>query len=321
MIGSPVKEYATTCMLTNISPSITGPAGNKVQACQVLAHNAQRQGEGGLRTQGLFKVSHPGKPLVSILMAVFNSATFLEKAILSVLKQDYANLEFIIVDGGSTDGTIDIIRKYEHAINYWVSEPDRGISDAFNKAVILAAGDYFNFQGAGDYPVSDSVVSEMMLGVDAQNDMLICGRVQRVTETEEEKVIWIAPKHYTSKFNKRSLLFKMPLPHQALFTHRRMFELYGLFDTDNIFTMDYEHLLRAYKHFPEVKLKDIVFSAWREGGVGTGRMLEHLREQVKIKEKNKVAPRLVLKLLEYWIYFKFYVKKGLMTLRVLDDKS
>lgn len=316
MIKESVREFATTHMLTKTSPSIDGITGSRVQRCQVLARNLQRRGEGGLRTQGLFKMSQPGKPLVSILMAVFNSATFIEETILSVLNQDYENLEFIIVDGGSTDATVDIIRKYQHAINYWVSEPDRGISDAFNKAVILAAGDYVNFQGAGDYLVSDSVVREMMIGVDAQNDMLICGRVLRVAETEEKQVIWVAPKRYTPDFNKRSLLLRMPLPHQALFTHRKMFDRYGLFDTDNIFTMDYEHLLRAYKDFPAVKLKDIQFSAWREGGIGTGRMFEHLKEQVKIKRQNNVAPLPVLKLLEYWVFFKFYIKKFLAVLKV-----
>lgn len=264
-----------------------------------------------MRTQGLFKASQPGKPLVSILTVVFNGARFFEETILSVLNQDYDNLEFIVVDGGSTDGTVELIRKYEHAINYWVSEPDQGISDAFNKAIVLAAGDYVNFQGAGDYLVSNGVVSEMMDGVEVKNDMLICGRVQRVTETEEKKILWVAPKHYTPDFDKRALLLRMPFPHQALFTHRKMFDVYGLFDTDNVFTMDYEHLLRAYKNFPAVKLKDIFFSAWREGGVGTGRVLDWLKEQSKIKRKNKVASAPILLLLDAWILFKYYVKKSL----------
>lgn len=303
-------------MLTRTPPSITSNSPSHVERRLTFAHSPILLGEGGLRTLGLFKASQPGKPLVSILTVVFNSARFLEETILSVLNQDYENLEFIIVDGGSTDGTIEVIRKYEHAINYWVSEPDKGISDAFNKAIILAAGDYLNFQGAGDYLVSNSVVSEMMDGVDASTDMLVCGKIQRVAETEEKKVIWIAPRYYTPDFDKRSLLLRMPLPHQALFTHRQMFDLHGLFDTDIVFAMDYEHLLRAYKDFPAVTLKNILFSAWREGGIGTGRTLECLKEYAKIKHQHKVAPLLVLKLLEYWILLKFYIKKYLVALNM-----
>lgn len=304
-------------MLSRIPPATTSDSDSQVERCLVFAHSPLRLGEGGLRTQGLFKASQPGKPLVSILTVVFNSVRFLEETILSVLSQDYDNLEFIIIDGGSTDGTVELIRKYEHAINYWISEPDKGISDAFNKAIVVATGDYVNFQGAGDYLVSSNVVTEMMNQVDPSVDMLVCGRVQRVTETEEKEVLWVIPKHYTPDFDKRTLLLRMPFPHQALFTHKKMFDLYGLFDTGNVFTMDYEHLLRAYKNFPSVTLKDILFSAWREGGIGTGRLLDHLKEQARIKHQNNVAPLAILMSVEYWIFFKYYVKRCLVAFKIL----
>lgn len=277
---------------------------------QINNRRIWRQSEGGMRTHGVFKVSRPGNPLVSVLTVVFNGAEFLERTILSILDQDYENLEFIVIDGGSTDGTVDILKRYEHAIDYWVSEPDKGISDAFNKAVALAAGDYLNFQGAGDYLLSRHVVSEMMEGVDPERDMLICGRVQRVSEHDDKQVLWVAPKRYTPNFNKRSLLFRMSLPHQALFTHKKMFERYGLFDVENRFCMDYEHLLRAYKNFPAVKLKNIIFSAWREGGVGQDRTLEVLKEYGKIKMKNQVASPFVLWLIQNWIFLKHYIKQN-----------
>ena len=270
--------------------------------------NAERQGEGGLRTFGRFKHTLAGKPLVSILTVVFNGAQFLEQTIQSVLKQDYDNIEFIVIDGGSTDGTLNILRKYENVIDYWISEPDKGISDAFNKAVLLSSGDYLNFQGAGDLLVAGDVVSRMMEGIDVQCDMLISGRVQRVKEHEPNEILWIAPRNFSPSFDKRSLLFRMSLPHQGLLTNRRMFERYGLFDTSNVFSMDYEHLLRAYHEFPQVVMKDVVFSAWREGGIGLGRYAEILREYSKIKKKNKVAPTVVLELIGFWSYFKLLVR-------------
>lgn len=298
-------------MLPNNQINSKSHAELKVEQMFFLPANPLRRGEGGLRKQGHFKSSRPEMPLVSILTVVFNGAEFIERTILSILDQDYENLEFIVIDGGSTDETVDILKRYEHAIDYWVSEPDKGISDAFNKAVTLAAGDYLNFQGAGDYLLSRHVVSEMMVGVDPERDMLICGRIQRVSEHDDKQVLWVAPKRYTAKFNKRSLLFRMSLPHQALFTHKEMFERYGLFDVNNRFCMDYEHLLRAYSDFPTVKLKNIIFSAWREGGVGGDRTLDVLKEYGKIKMKNKVAPQFILILIERWILFKYYTKRGL----------
>jgi len=298
-------------MLPNNQINFKSNAELKVEQMLFLPAKSQRQGEGGLRKQGHFKSSRPEMPLVSILTVVFNGAEFIERTILSILDQDYENLEFIVIDGGSADGTVDLLKRYEHVIDYWVSEPDKGISDAFNKAVTLAAGDYLNFQGAGDYLLSRHVVSEMMEGVDPERDMLIGARVQRVSEQDDKQVLWVAPKRFNPKFNKRSLLFRMSLPHQALFTHKKMFELYGLFDVNNRFCMDYEHLLRAYSDFPTVKLKNIIFSAWREGGVGQDRTLEVLKEYGQIKMKNRVAPAFVLWLIEYWIFLKHYSKKYL----------
>ena len=83
----------------------------------------------------------------SIITPSFNSIKTIEKTIKSVINQTYENIEYIIIDGGSTDGTVDIIKKYENKIKYWISEKDRGISDAFNKGLDVSSGDYINFQG------------------------------------------------------------------------------------------------------------------------------------------------------------------------------
>lgn len=89
-------------------------------------------------------------PKVTIITVAFNAADYIEKTLLSVINQTYSNIEYIIIDGGSTDGTVDIIKKYSNKISYWISEPDKGIYDAMNKGINKATGDWINFMNAGD---------------------------------------------------------------------------------------------------------------------------------------------------------------------------
>ena len=106
---------------------------------------------GGLRTKGITKSSRPGEPLISVVTVVYNGAETLEQTVLSVLGQTYGNVEYVIIDGGSSDGTLDIIRKYEDKIDFWQSEPDGGIYDAMNKGIALATGEYIALLNADDW--------------------------------------------------------------------------------------------------------------------------------------------------------------------------
>lgn len=115
-----------------------------------LPKSKGRRGEGGLRKMGYFKKSSQEKPLLTIITVVQNRKIDLEHTILSIIGQAYDNVELIIIDGGSTDGTINILYKYEHAIDYWVSEKDKGIYDAMNKGIDLALGVWVMFINAGD---------------------------------------------------------------------------------------------------------------------------------------------------------------------------
>jgi hypothetical protein len=143
----PQPVYSTTQNLVSQPPA----ARQQV----VDTHVFQSQGSpslqtGGLRTQGLFKTAPSDRVLLSIVTVVYNGAQSIEQTIQSVLNQSYEHLEYIIIDGGSTDGTLDIIRRYEDRINYWISDSDQGIYSAMNKGTRLASGSHVLHLNADD---------------------------------------------------------------------------------------------------------------------------------------------------------------------------
>ena len=99
--------------------------------------------------------------LISIVTVSYNAVLTIEQTILSVINQTYPNVEYIIIDGGSTDGTVDIIKKYANKIAYWVSEPDKGIYDAMNKGGLKATGDFIQFLNAGDWFENEYVIEKI----------------------------------------------------------------------------------------------------------------------------------------------------------------
>ena len=160
--------FSTTRRVIRTFPPRGDAADSGFHGGMVLPRNPRRQGEGGLRLQGYLKepalgsgdrvlidekISQP-HILVTVVTVAFNCAKTIEESIVSVITQNYDNIEFIVIDGNSTDGTFEIIRKYENAIDYWISEPDEGIYDAMNKALDLALGDRIYFLGGDDILVS-----------------------------------------------------------------------------------------------------------------------------------------------------------------------
>jgi glycosyltransferase involved in cell wall biosynthesis len=133
----------------------------------------QKIAEGGLRLQGHYKTSSEANPLITVVTVVYCGVEYLEDTIKSVIGQTYDNVEYIVVDGGSKDGTLDIIRKYEHAIDYWVSEPDNGIYDAMNKAIDLGSGEWKNFMNAGDKFSNSEVLSRVFAVSNNYEDVVV----------------------------------------------------------------------------------------------------------------------------------------------------
>lgn len=179
-------------------------------------------------------------PRISIVTPSFNQAGFLERTILSVLEQGYPNLEYIIIDGGSTDGSVEIIRKYAGRLAYWVSEPDRGQSHAINKGLQRATGEWVGWQNSDDIFYPGAFESLAREATRTHHADLIIGNMNLIDKNDKvlRDLKYVRPTY-------RSLLAEgMMLTNQAAFWRRRMHDEIGYLDESLDCGFDYEWFLR-----------------------------------------------------------------------------
>jgi glycosyltransferase involved in cell wall biosynthesis len=180
-------------------------------------------------------------PRVSIITPSFNHATFLERTILSVLEQRYPNLEYIIIDGGSTDGSMDIIMKHAKHLAYWVSEPDHGQVHAINKGLKIATGDWIGWQNSDDVYYPGSIFDLTQAAAAHPHAHLIIGNMMLIDEQDDEirDIRYVRPTY-------RSLLAEgMVLTNQAAFWRRSLHEKIGYLNEEFSCGFDYEWFLRV----------------------------------------------------------------------------
>lgn len=190
-------------------------------------------------------------PLISIIIATFNAAATLAACFESVLVQD-GNYELIVIDGGSTDGTIQLIEQYGSSISFWRSEPDRGIYDAMNKGIRQAHGKWVYFLGADDR-IAPGVFSELEQILVASEATIIYGKVQYETG-----------RRVHSEFGLKTLL-QNTVHHQAAFYNRQLFREFA-YDTDFKIIADYELNLRIYKQSMARQAVPLVIAHCQSGG-------------------------------------------------------
>ena len=182
-----------------------------------------------------------GAPKITIITVVWNDALNLCKTIASVLTQSYPNKEFIIIDGGSTDDTLSVIKSNVENLSHWQSEPDRGIYDAMNKGLASATGDYVNFLNAGDKFAHRQVLSQIAEEITRTSADIIYGQSLHKNSDRTDGYI------KGSRITRRALVRTVPFCHQALFTKRTLFETIGLYDLNYPIAADYDWMLRYSK--------------------------------------------------------------------------
>ena len=198
---------------------------------------------------------------VSIITVSYNSEKTIRDTIESVLSQDYLDIEYIVVDGASSDGTMEIVSQYKQHITRVVSEPDRGIYDAMNKGIALAKGDVIGFLNSDDVYVSSSSVSELMNPIKTQEVDASFADLVVVDAVETEKIV----RYYDSSyFSPKKFRFGWMPAHPTFFAKKSAYKLAGNYSLDYQIAADYEMLVRmlyvhqlqyAYIQKPLVKMR------------------------------------------------------------------
>src|SRR5258706_13870043 len=204
---------------------------------------------------------------ISILTISFNSAATISDTIKSVRSQDYKEIEYIVVDGSSKDETVNIIRSNEDVITKWISEPDKGIYEAMNKAMKMAEGEVVGILNSDDFYSDQTIITQVASAFKDPSIDAVFGDLVFVDPNNLEKVVrtYSSAKWYPEKFARGF----MPA-HPTFFVRRKYYEQFGLFKTDYKIAADYELLIRfLYVHKLKYKYLPINMVTMRKGGVSS----------------------------------------------------
>jgi glycosyltransferase involved in cell wall biosynthesis len=208
-----------------------------------------------------------GKPFVTIVLAVLNGARTIQRCLDSVADQKYLGWELIVQDGGSTDGSVEILKANAQRIAYWESGPDKGPSDAANKAIRRARGEWICFLGSDDYLWDSSVLERLVphLRHACPPCRVVYGRLAVVLDDRQVLEYLGEP---WDRF-KRGLIQGKTLPGPAVIYHRSLFDVHGLFDSSFIMAGDYEFQLRALRTEEALFVPDVVVAGFQYGGLSS----------------------------------------------------
>ena len=212
----------------------------------------------------------------SIITVVLNSKSSLEKTIKSVAEQNNSNIEYIIIDGGSTDGTVDIIKKYDNFISLWISEQDKGIYDAMNKGLKKATGDYVWFLNAGDEIYSSDTLSFINTLEDDADAYY--GEVEYIDE-EGKNLGTRTLKKPPENLSWRNLDKGMVVSHQSIIVKREKAVYYNL---DYKYCSDIDWMIRTLKNCKTIENTKRILSKFLIGGYSKKNIIESNRERYKI---------------------------------------
>ena len=220
-------------------------------------------------------------PKVTVVTVSFNAVNDIEKTILSVLNQTYSNLEYIIIDGGSTDGTVDIIKKYAARLSYWVSEPDGGIYYGMNKGIQAASGEWINFMNAGDTFYDKNVIKDVFINDYSPNIKVIYGNVFKKDADSSLSILESKSISYINRY--------IPFCHQAEFLKNYDKKEISFRAAKYELCADYDVAFRIYRKYGATAfLKiDTVISIFDFTGISNKKGVQVFKENLEIRSSHK----------------------------------
>ncbi len=218
-------------------------------------------------------------PKISIITVVFNGANTLEATIKSIINQTYTNIEYIIIDGSSNDGTLDIIKKFDAKISKWISEPDKGIYDAMNKGIHISTGDYVWFMNSGD-EIANSKVLENIILLNLDSDIYFGDTIMIDSYGNEIGNRRLTP---PEKLNWKSFKRGMLVSHQSFIAKKEIIQPYNLAYK---FSADFEWCLLAMKKAKQITNTHLILSKFLDGGITKQNIIPGLKERFKIMVKQ-----------------------------------
>lgn len=243
-------------------------------------------------------------PKFSIITVTFNAEKYIEETIMSVITQTYHNIEYIIVDGKSTDKTMSIVEKYKDRISKIISEPDKGLYDAMNKGIDLATGDYLCFLNAGDTLHEDDTIYNMVHSINNHHSTLpdiLYGE----TEIVDEEGHFISMRRHKApeQLNWKSFKQGMMVCHQAFFANRRIMEYYNL---KYSFSADFDWCIRLMKKADKIHNTHLTIIEYRNEGMTTRNHKASLKERYHIMCNHYGTLSTILH--HIWFVFRLIIK-------------
>ncbi len=227
---------------------------------------------------------------VSVITAVYNAKETIADAIESIRGQLHSEIELIVIDGASTDGTKEILNRYKSKLNVFISESDSGIYDALNKGIAIATGDIVGFLHADDLFANKSVISKIAKGFSDASINAVYGDLVYVRKSMPEKVIryW-----QVGKFTRKKLKYGWMPPHPTFYMRRSAFDQLGRYDTSFRIAADYDFMLRYFGHeeFKSLYIPEVLVKM-RIGGASNGSLkniVQKSYEDYRALKKNKVG--------------------------------